>query len=697
MLWWDEETINKTVNRPFICAQLLDDEALKLDQAPFGSDGLTDDTYLDWILSKARRLFLVLVDVGVPDQIFGVIDDSWNDDDLPLPLDEVYRLRLTPDRDPKLEKRFFERQFIYMLRTLEKGEHVLYDKHDVIPLTVIEKRPARLSSNNFLDKVHLPSRPDETFLRRRLPLGDSQYNVIPEDLLAGIEQMKRVAHKHVESYWASYVQNDIGYILLTPVPDGTLKSVMTIIPPSLNILDKRDKRVLFLNWLHCLANSLAFLHSHGQPHRSIKPSNILISNYNEITLSNCSPFAGLGETKVFDKELYDYAAPEQWSRSTPSSHQPTRNTPPSTTPIRPASISPTLIGDNVSIFMSSASSMLSNNTSNSSNSSTSTLGRSDPFISDIFALGCIFLEIITVLLKRTSHSFHSHRCAKNRQAGRGGGLPDASFHKNIGQVKAWIQILNKDATKKDDKLLKGIPEILNLVSEMLNMDATTRPSAGAVSNKLGDILARICEIKDLCCPAYNSQWDIMSGIATLTMGLASMKPPSASLSPTLSKLPPTSKSPLDSPSSLVSSTGSTSSSSIPRSDGTKSLASKHISSSPSGSATSATSARTACSSTDAKATRPRRFASGGGRTAPPKSVLKAWSAPGSAGQFHLPVIHLKTAVTNNPIEGTPSEKRNDNEKDKTDNDSDDNKSMWKLRLHDYENGTVKAVGWEELG
>jgi len=35
------------------------------------------------------------IQTGVPDQIFGVIDDSWDDDDLPVPLDMVQRLALS--------------------------------------------------------------------------------------------------------------------------------------------------------------------------------------------------------------------------------------------------------------------------------------------------------------------------------------------------------------------------------------------------------------------------------------------------------------------------------------------------------------------------------------------------------------------------------------------------------------------------
>src|SRR3954466_16280184 len=76
-MWWDEKRIEATVTRQFVLSHLLPDEQLRLD-LPLGfGGGLTDDTYMDWIHQKAKRIFLILVDLGVPDQIFGVIDDSW--------------------------------------------------------------------------------------------------------------------------------------------------------------------------------------------------------------------------------------------------------------------------------------------------------------------------------------------------------------------------------------------------------------------------------------------------------------------------------------------------------------------------------------------------------------------------------------------------------------------------------------------
>src|SRR4051794_15822013 len=123
-MWWDSNLIEATVTRQFVCGNLLPEEIKRLDQPLGFGDGLTDGTYWEWIDEKAKRIFLILVDLGVPDQIFGVIDDSWDDEDLPIALDQVECLALTPAKDLKFERKFYYRQFHYLLKPLQKGEHI---------------------------------------------------------------------------------------------------------------------------------------------------------------------------------------------------------------------------------------------------------------------------------------------------------------------------------------------------------------------------------------------------------------------------------------------------------------------------------------------------------------------------------------------------------------------------------------------
>ncbi|KAE8440584.1 hypothetical protein EG329_007222 [Mollisiaceae sp. DMI_Dod_QoI] len=504
-MWWDEELIEATVNRQFVLSKLRPDEQARLDEPLGFGDGLTDDTYMEWIETKAKRIFLILVDLGVPDQIFGVIDDSWDDDDLPVPLDQVERLQLTYDRDEKLERKFFQRQFIYLLRNVQRGEHVYYNDEEVVPLELADKRPvgavAGLTQGN-VDKVHLPGRPDNVFIRRRIPIGVTPGRLPQEEFLSGIEAMKAIEHDHLMSLWASYSHQGCGFLLLTPVNDSSLKSFLTVTPQSVKILSKQDRRILLLNWMHCLADAVTFLHGQGVAHRSIRPSNVMLDSDNHIFLgdSGIFPTASLsGEKHGFDKEVYDYSAPEQAPRpppapvvSLPVSRPSTarRSTAPSNGATWAVSHSThtsySTFPDNSSIYTNSTGSSASPPKSGFSGL------KHDPQKADIFALGAMFLEILTFFLKRTSRNFASHRSAKNKTPGRGGGLPDSSFHKNLGQVESWIAILKKDSGKKEDKVFRGVTRILELTERMMKADPEERPLATEVENILYDVLNEQC-------------------------------------------------------------------------------------------------------------------------------------------------------------------------------------------------------------
>lgn len=503
---FDTARIEKTVTRKFVHSHLLPDEIERLDKPLAFGDGLTDCTYWEWIEGHAKRLFLILVDLGVPDQIFGVIDDSWEDVDLPIALDQVERLCLTATKDLKAERRFFDRQFHYLLRPLRKGEHVDYQDEEIVPLDVYDRRPGLIQSND-IDRVGIPNVPGEVFCRRRFPVGYDPGCLCREDLMFEISSIKHLQNGHLVSYWASYIHQGFAYVLFTPVSEYKLSVYLTNTPQSIKNVDKTAKRRLVLDWIQCLVDTLCYVHSRGRWLANIKPSTILFTHENHIILSGFSrlgPDAPSGQGgALFDKGTYDYAAPERWSKSTKSPTAP-----------RIKASAPSSSRSGAPSIRSGKSGHTEHRAAPTSPRPEPPPPRLDPQAADIFSMGCVILELLSHgLFKRSTGAFASHRSAKHKNAGRGGAVLDSSFHKNLGQVEGWITSLAKEASKKADssgekgQVFRGLTPLLQLVSNMLSPHPSDRPSAFDVQRRTYQILTQLCGITEPHCVHQYDAWD----------------------------------------------------------------------------------------------------------------------------------------------------------------------------------------------
>ena len=483
-MWWDDDTIERTVTREFVCSRLIPQEIERLDRPLGFGDNLTDCTYWERIDDKAKKIFLVLADLGLPDQIFGLIDDSLDDEDLPIALDQVERLALTPSRDEKIDRKFYHRQYHYLLRPLQKGGHADYEDDEVVPLDVVDKKHAA-GQTSHIDKVTLPDQPNTVFCRCRIPLGPG--HISWEEFISEINFIRDVQNEHLLSYWASYTHQGYGYILLTPAPEFSLKSLLATTPNCLKNLEKKARRETVMNWIHCLANTLCSLHNQGLSHGNIKPSTIMFSNDNLVFFSGFTRFhadllGGVTDYTSFDKEAYDHAAPETLFRSPSSSP---------TSAHRMADY-----GNQISMPIFS------------------------PQAADIFSFGCIILELLSFLFKKHGRPFAAHRSAKHKTAGRGGAVLDSSFHKNLGQVESWMTQLSKDALKKDDPVFKGVAPILHVVEHMLAFYPSERPGANEVQSRLHQILTESCGMSAPHCVDQDGGWDF--GMGSLTLGSSPM-------------------------------------------------------------------------------------------------------------------------------------------------------------------------------
>ncbi|KAH0562919.1 hypothetical protein GP486_002502 [Trichoglossum hirsutum] len=553
MTWWDDHQIESTVTRDFVIANIQQAERKVLDR-PVAFGDLSGDTYLEWILEKAKRIFLILKELGVTDQIRYVVDDSWDDDDLPLPLEAIRRLNLTRDRDEAMEKRFYKTQFKYLLRPVREGEHTVYGTDEVVPVEPVSKRPG-FAFDHTLEKVNLPGR-DEVYMRRRIFLGDTAGKISKEDFACEVQVMKLIVHQHIISLRASYTYHGCGYVLLSPASDVSLKSFIQVVPQQFKALTKPQRRQTLMTWLHCLADALAFLHQHGLAHNDIKPSTIMIDESNSVFFADIGGFKQPDtDKKPHDIESYEYGAPERWVRGI-TVHESSSPTKYSSGGRRAFSTTPS--PDNVPIR--DTRSIISSPTGSGSSAFVNEWQNTftDPHKSDVFSLACVWLDIVTFLLKRKSNSFSAHRSARNKKPGRGGGQPDASFHVNIGQLDSWIDILEKQALKKNDKVFGAIPPVLRLTRRMLSRDPNLRPWSSECEKRLYDYLAHALDPEKPHCGIHQTSdgnWDIGNRSSVTNSDMTSFSRHSGASSSTGSYSPITLKTNIASLESLISTGG----------------------------------------------------------------------------------------------------------------------------------------------
>jgi len=311
--WWTDEKVNSVVRSEYIIGKLGGKNHFRLHASLAFGDGLTNDTYLDWILSRGRRLFLILDDIGCPDNIFNAVDKSLDDDDLPLTEGAVIDLNLSHGKHAGFDRKFYRRQFYYLIQELGPGKHVDYGPEDVIPVKLIGKAKNSVTTSADVDQVYVGN---NVFTRRRMDLG-GEYGVDKIHFVMYYKNLQKLEHPHLVSVWATYTQGAYAYVLLGPNSGMSLKSFLEDPPKNFKALTKQQKRDILLRWVHCLTDAVAYLHKNGFAHQAIRPSNVFIDSNNNIFLGEYAAMDALEEEEpAYKRETYEHAPPEKWIRKT---------------------------------------------------------------------------------------------------------------------------------------------------------------------------------------------------------------------------------------------------------------------------------------------------------------------------------------------------------------------------------------------
>jgi serine/threonine protein kinase len=265
---------------------------------------------------------------------------------------------------------------------------------------------------------------------------------IPYKRTARLEAVEREAaalrflnHPHIVQLLGTY-EEGVGTgrhfysLLMAPVGDNDLRAFLDLsgerfakqreAKGSSSTLTNPKELAWLLNWFQCLASALAYMHRQGFRHQDIKPSNI-IQRGPDIFFTDFSSSSAfeVGATTSTETPAYNskmYAAPE--TIKTTQSDQYQRHG----------------------------------------------LG------SDIFSLGCVFAEMLTVLDGKKVSEFQEF-CLHEEMAAK----PE----------KSWSMLLYSDVTKHIDHWFEGAAAMnkdlyRKCIKPMLNVERKERPSADVV-------------------------------------------------------------------------------------------------------------------------------------------------------------------------------------------------------------------------
>ena len=190
---------------------------------------------------------------------------------------------------------------------------------------------------------------------------------------------------------------------------------------------RRPERLL--GWINDLTQALAHIHTSELLHRDIRPTKVLVNNNHQVFFA----FFGLSEApqaaRSNSPQQYVYASPEVIHRNKYS--------------------------------------------------------RS----SDVFSLGCLFLDILTAATQPTLESpvveFATFRAAtqSNPTTTKADLVPDASFHANLDHVHAWMkQLRSAIPTGKDAVYLH---QALHFVAAMITPESARRPRTKSLAVHVG--------------------------------------------------------------------------------------------------------------------------------------------------------------------------------------------------------------------
>jgi hypothetical protein len=285
-----------------------------------------------------------------------------------------------------------------------KGQHVTFHPAEDVPLKYLGHLGASISAT--VNKV----------LCRRVELARKPMRCTPRfkvvDALVEVTHLQKLRHFHIVQLVGSYLHGRDFSILMYPVADYHLGKFLDDTADMLYA----DERYAFLTSVFgCLASAFKFIHKNSTKHMDVKPQNILVRQHRAR-----EDWSGW---RVY---IADFGLSRDYKAQ---GHSQTDGR----TFLTPRYCSPEVYNFELR-------------------------GRS----ADVFSLGCVFLEILTVLAYEHPDDFAEFRSRER---------DNDSFHANLDRVALWVEKHLEQEFQQID------PSVREKVEMMVKTDPYQRPTA----------------------------------------------------------------------------------------------------------------------------------------------------------------------------------------------------------------------------
>ena len=280
----------------------------------------------------------------------------------------------------------------------------------------------------------------QLFAQKTFLLRHSRRRYMEEMIRNEVSLLQQLQHPHIVYIYCTYELANRYSLVMCPLADFDLETFLhnpVLKDEFVAINDARTKSdeslpTILTKWLLCLSNTVQFIHTQGIRHKDIKPRNILIK-----------------ERSVF---LADFGSGhsfylEENSTTEGPSYGHTR--------------------------MYSAPEVIAEEKRNRA--------------ADIFSLGCVFSEILTIMMGKRVEDFHQYRV---RKYGERSSVGSWGYYATLDMVEKWfsnynsaptLENLNSASSSHFDKLEMGLILFKNVVQKMIAKAANTRITAERAS------------------------------------------------------------------------------------------------------------------------------------------------------------------------------------------------------------------------